>query len=233
MTKHNLNYYSLVCSRDSDYSGTTKNLFKYFSDAGVKVKSLVGQPSIFTAYDKGVNSLKDARSNDIVILCHDDIDILTPADRFKFILDENLKEDIGFVGVAGTSKLNADGIWWDWNDPQHMSGEVIHGSYRDSHTTNFGPYKEVAVLDGVFLAARVSTLKKLDLIKPGAFEGGWDFYDITYCLQALKLGFVNLTVPIKLRHESPGAVTGRESWHKNRLALSSMYSLPVELEEES
>lgn len=224
-----VNYYSLVCSRDTQYSNTTKQLFSYFSKAGIKVKSLVGQESIFSAYDKGVKSLIDARGQDIVILCHDDIEIYNSPDSFKQILDLNLAEDVGFVGVAGTSKLNADGVWWDWNDPTHMSGRVDHGNDRDKQTTNFGPYKEVAVLDGVFMAARMSTLAKLDLLKPGAFEGGWDFYDIHYCLQALKIGFINLTVPINIRHESPGSVSGRESWHKNRMALSSMYNLPVEI----
>lgn len=218
--------YSLICSRNTLYKPTTLALFEYFNQVGVKVKSLIGKTSIFDAYSEAFNSLSSVCSpEDIIIMCHDDIQILTPIGNFNSLLINSFDENTGFIGVAGTSKLNSNGVWWDWSDPQYMRGTVYHGkSVKEMHPTHFGDPGSVVVLDGLFLAVKVKVLKELiDLKKPETFEGNWDFYDLHYTFQSFLKKKTNKVVPIMLRHESGGDLTNRDSWHKNRISFIEMY----------
>ena len=222
-----LKIYSLICSRDNNHSKTTLELFSYFKDAGIETKSLIKFDSIFNAYECGIKRI-NPNPEDIIILCHDDIEIKNSKEEFIKILTDNTK-DPGFIGVAGTKHFNRTGIWWNWSKPIYMSGRVDHGLKGQEHGTYFGPYGNTVVMDGVFLACNGTTAKGLKWLKPSAFTGKWDFYDLFYTFQSYLLGFTNRTVPIMIRHESPGQM--RESWHKNREAFISMYNdkLPAEV----
>ena len=148
--------HSLTCTRSSEYSETTINLLEYFERCDINSKILVNQKSIFDAYEKGIDEL-GAAFDDIIILCHDDIEILTDAKVFIHLLKEKLtKSDTGFVGIAGTRILGESGVWWDmdnWKAGAH-SGYVFHGKTIDAaDSTYFGKLGEVVVLDGLFLAA--------------------------------------------------------------------------------
>ena len=78
-------------------------------------------------------------------------------------------------------------------------------------------------MDGVFLAATIKTLRSIQLTKPAAFQGAWDFYDIFYTFQTHLKNKKNYTVPIQIRHESIGELAGRDSWHKNREAFINIF----------
>ena len=223
-----INYYSLICSRSNGHNKTALELFKYLGEAGVQVKNLIGYNSIFEAYSEGFKSL-NAKNQDIIILCHDDISIIDPHKQFKKALQETQVYDTGFIGVAGTARLQETAVWWDWVNPQHMKGSVYHGTSETSHRTDFGPPGKVVVLDGLFLACRAELLTKIDLTKPIEFEGNWDFYDLHLTLQAYQRNFNNKVVKLQLRHESMGEITDRTSWHKNREAFMKMYKLPIKL----
>jgi len=219
-----MNIYSLTCTRDEELSLTTTKLLEYFKRCNIESKLLINESSIFDAYDKGIDSL-NAKLDDIIILCHDDIEIMTDPLLFTQLLKKNLsKPDIGFVGVAGTAKLTKNGVWWDlevWKDSLH-SGVVYHGPDMDNlESTYFGKLGEVVVLDGLFLAATKKTLRNIQIKKPIVFEGAWDFYDIFYTFQAFLKKKKNYTLPIQIRHESFGDLAGRDSWHKNRNAFCS------------
>ena len=95
------------------------------------------------------------------------------------------------------------------------------------YPTFYGPYDNVAVLDGLFLAAKAKNLKTVGLEKPQYFEGEWDFYDIHYTTTALKHGMKNRAVPIPMIHHSSGQLVGRDSWHKNRQAFINNNTLPI------
>lgn len=220
--------YSLICSRNNTFSKTSLDLFSYMRDCGIEVKSLIGFKSIFDAYIKGVETL-DANPEDIVILCHDDIEIKNPKEEFKAILTSATRTD-GFIGVAGTRYFENTGVWWNWNTPQNMSGKVSHGLKGQDKETYFGPLGRVVVLDGVFLACNVKTLASIHMAQPTDFIGDWDYYDIFYTFQTHLKGYSNRTVPIMLRHESPGQM--RQSWHQNRVVFTEIYknNLPAKIE---
>ena len=221
-----MNIYSLTCTRDKDLSKTTTNLLEYFKNCNIESKVLYGEKSIFEAYDKGLDDL-NANLDDIIIMCHDDIEILTRPEVFTHMLKEKLKKDnTGFVGIAGTRRFAKTGVWWDmeqWKAGSH-SGYVFHGEDLDSMSaTFFGQLGEVVVMDGVFLAATKKTLRSIQLKQPKAFVGKWDFYDIFYTFQTYQKGKKNYTLPIQIRHESIGELAGRDSWHKNREAFLKIF----------
>ena len=77
-------------------------LSAYFHRAGWEVCLLSGYSSIFEAFAKG-REMHNIGPKDKIILCHDDIEILTDPIYFNEFLDSKLDaSDTGFVGIAGT-----------------------------------------------------------------------------------------------------------------------------------
>ena len=221
MTNAPFKIYSLICSRDNNYSATTLELFRYFKSCNIEVKNLIGFKSIFNAYNDGFNRLK-CDPNDIIIMCHDDIEVKMPQTNFLQELTSNLNED-GFIGVAGTAALTESCCWWE--NKFALRGKVEHGPKDKPYMTFFGLPGETVVMDGVFLACRASTLMRLTLPKPDSFTGLWDFYDLYFTFQSYLLGFHNKVVPIMIRHESPGNM--RDSWHETRLQFYELYRVKI------
>tara|TARA_Y100000034_G_scaffold134189_1_gene201887 strand:+ start:557 stop:1144 length:588 start_codon:yes stop_codon:yes gene_type:complete len=183
---------------------------------------LVNSNSIFSAYSKALESL-DCSDEDIVIMCHDDIEIVSTEQNFLNTLIQGVMQpQTGFIGPAGTTELTEDAVWWNkiqWQQMKHR-GFVFHGKGLDKNpeATFYGQYGQVAVLDGVFQAAQVKTLKKVGLDKPDYLEGDWDYYDIHYTHKAHSMGLKNHAVPILLLHNSVGSID-RSSWNQNREAF--------------
>tara|TARA_R110000822_G_scaffold15916_5_gene54540 strand:- start:206 stop:895 length:690 start_codon:yes stop_codon:yes gene_type:complete len=192
--------------------------------AGWEVCLLSGYSNIFEAFKKGID-LHNITAEDRVILCHDDIEILTDAKYFnKFIEDKLSLKDTGFVGVAGTCMLKHSGVWWEGvNQPlsptNALAGIVYHGSPGNMRETYYGTCQRVAVMDGLFLATTGKVLHSIALNKPSYFKGDWDFYDIFYTSQAFIKGLKNYVVPIHVVHNSPGEIKDKEGWHLNREAF--------------
>lgn len=220
--------YSFICTRD--FNPTLNSLLPYLETVGAEIKLIKGAESIFNGYIKAFNKVNPA-DNDIIILCHDDIEIHNSPNYFRAVLLNTFKnKEVGFAGVAGTTYLGEDAVWWNherWKRGMH-SGFVYHGS--DIYTASFtyyGPFRPVVVLDGLFLVSTGKVLKEISLHQPSYFEGNWDFYDLYYTLQSHLKGFQNVTIPITLMHNSKGELAGRESWMKNREAFIKHFSLPV------
>ena len=214
--------FSIICTRDKNLSPTTKALVGILSSYGVEIKVLANQNSIFEAYEKGLE-LCNADPKDIIICCHDDIELKTDKAQFIAALSKCIEADAGFIGPAGTTNLGIDAVWWNhqrWEGGYHR-GLVTHFNpdNKKTHGTHYGPHGQVVALDGLFLAARKEIWEKVGLQKPTYFEGDWDFYDIHYTTMAHQLGYKNYTVPIDMIHYSRGELVGRDSWHKNREAF--------------
>jgi|688.fasta_scaffold252275_3 hypothetical protein len=229
-----IKYFALIPTKSNQLKDITKDLLSYLAKTGVDVILLPNKKSIFSAYEQGLKLIEDKnpQPNDVIILCHDDIEILNKPEHFRDQLNFLANNpNFGFVGPAGTTFLGDNATWWDhqvWHEGHH-SGFVMHGTKFNQHTTYYGEYRQVVVLDGLFLAARYQTLKSIKIERPSTFEGMWDFYDLYYTMQAHKLGLNNNTLPFFIRHESMGDLAGRDSWHKNREAFKKMYELPEKI----
>ena len=225
--------HAFICTRSKDLKSVTTKLVEYLKAAGVEVSLIVNSSSIFKGYKKALDRAKP-NPDDIIILCHDDIEILNHKDSFIKVLVTNLlhQPKTGFLGVAGTTYLSEDAVWWNhqlWQKGKH-SGFVLHGEdINNLQPTYYGEYREVVVLDGLFLAASAKTLQTVGLEKPEYFEGEWDFYDIHYTTKAREMGLKNKTVPLFIVHNSGGDLVGRDSWAKNREAFTQNHSLPFEV----
>ncbi len=202
-------------------SATDKNdgLDAYLRHAGFEVGYRVGESSLFDAYRNGTRDVSD---DDHIILCHNDIAILSDRHVLWSLCDRILANDrVGFIGVAGTDYLNRTGIWW--NDQKRLLGSVFHGhDVASSRYDCFGPtFGCAVVLDGVFLAIKGRVLKQIDLRKPESFYADWHYEDMHYTFQAHKLGFTNLVVPLQILHRSIGHLD--EAWEKSRRAFVKEY----------
>jgi hypothetical protein len=223
---------ALISTRDTQVTETKSNLLAQLCRSNIDVKLGVGQHSIFDFYNDAVKSMADLPSDHIVIMCHDDIEILNDREDFKDILDKGLKPSVGFVGVAGTTLLGTDAVWWEIN--RRRAGLHRGMVYQGKRLTDpfvqcnmFGvTNNEVVVLDGCFMAARLGTLRDINLARPDEFQGNWDFYDLFYTMQTFLQGKKNMVIPVVILHNSPGSLVGRDSWVKNREAFQKMFELP-------
>lgn len=234
--------HAIICTRSSkEVSKTTDNLLQFFVRCGIQISLMSGASSIFRAYQGAFDRI-NPNDEDICIFCHDDIVLNEDPVQFKDKLARAcLLPETGFVGVAGTTHLSENAVWWDqalWKEGKHR-GSVWHlkeepGLLNDrnlaSYNTFYGPPDDVVALDGLFLAARADVIRKIGLEKPEYFEGEWDFYDIHYTTSAFKEGFINKVIDLRILHESIGELVGRESWHKNRAAFIANNELPMKIE---
>jgi len=222
--------YAIICTRDKELKPVTQGLVHKLSSLPAKIMLAVNQDSIFSGYKKAFDKI-NPNDNDIFILCHDDIELKSKNEDIVNALSIVNAEGYGFVGVAGTTFLGENAVWWDnqkWNRGFH-SGEVYHpdkGTNR-FHQTFYGPPKKVVVMDGLFLAASAKTLREVGLEKPEYLKGNWDFYDLHYTYTAYKKGLTNITVPIKIAHHSTGELVGRQGWEENRVAFINNSELPA------
>lgn len=212
-------------------------LLDFFDMAGWKVVPLVGFESIFEAFAAGAKQ-EDIQKDDLIIFCHDDIEILTNPKDFNLFIEKNLEDSkSGFVGVAGTRFLRHSCVWWEGEAPTNhinsLAGSVYHGDKKkELYQTYFGPLGDVAVLDGLFLAAKGRTVNTIQLGKPKTFSGNWDFYDLFYTAQAHLKGMRNRVIPLDIIHYSKGEIKGKTSWSENREAFKNLFndSLPMYVE---
>ena len=221
--------FAIICTKTKELKEVTNALLHTLSSFGIETKVMANQPSIFEGYKKGLQKCK-AADTDIVIFCHDDIELLDSKTEFIAKLAHCVKVTTGIVGPAGTSLLGPDAVWWNhdaWRAGYH-SGAVHHRQDDGTvYSTEYGPYRKVVVLDGLFLAARKAVWDMVGLDKPEYFKGNWDFYDIHYTSKAHNMGMENHTIPLKIIHHSSGELVGRDSWHDNREAFIKHTDLPL------
>ena len=78
-----------------------------------------GEKSLSQVY----NEILNESSNDIVVLCHDDIYFDTTSWYHK-VVKHFEKDEYGILGMAGTTYMPKSGKWWE--DRKKMFGIVNH-----------------------------------------------------------------------------------------------------------
>jgi tetratricopeptide (TPR) repeat protein len=153
--------------------------------------------SLCEGYNRGI-----ARAGgELVVMCHDDIRILSP--DFAAKLRAYLAA-YDLIGVAGTTHVT--GPSWGWSGPPHtfcwVSQAFLTAQYRKDGPVTLlmgsrGPVvRDAQMLDGVFLAARRGLLQTFDR---------FHFYDLDFSYRAHLAGAkVAICLDIALFHDSAG-----------------------------
>ncbi len=160
---------------------------------------------------------ESVRAPAILLFVHDDIHLC------DFHWTEALRSGLtrfDIVGLAGNRRRVPMQPAWACVDEKftrdkwfNLSGTVAHGKGFPAEAVDvFGPSSQrVALLDGLFLAARSETLCAKSLRFDERF--GFHFYDLDFCRQAQQAGLTLGTWPISVIHESAGGYAS-EGWRR-------------------
>ena len=207
-----------VCSRSGKEPESLKKLVDYCNGSeALGINVTYDSSSIYEGHKQNITFFKGMplEDNDIIVLCHDDLEIISNVDSVIKHLQLARKPNVGFLGLAGSCYIPREGGWWNARNTGDARGFVFQGTNPATMTPNyFGKSGQVVVLDGCFMAITYGNLKKIGLDQPEYLETGWDFYDIHLTYKAHMDGFSNYVIPIIAMHESPGMM--REGWFTAR-----------------
>jgi len=209
----------IICSVTAHkFALVTANFKAVLGTVPYEVIGIHDAKSLSEGYNRGI-----ARSRgDIVIFCHDDIEILTPA--FYQLLCKYL-ETYDVVGCAGTDRL-IESAWFGAGDP------FIHGAVAypaiDAwpcdryHVQIWGDLKllevpEIQALDGFFFAVKRAVLDhvKFDEVN---FDG-FHVYDTDFTFAAYLSGFrLAVCKDILIAHQSYGNFNAEYQTYRARFA---------------
>lgn len=181
--------------------------------------------SLTSAYNRGLEQAK----YDIVVFCHDDIEIETKQWGKKLIKQYERNEDYGIIGVAGTKHMSESGMWWE--NKKTMYGRVKHTkdgkSWLSTYSSDLGnDIEEVVTIDGVFFTCHKKRIKN-------NFDErvtGFHFYDVSFSfsnhIEGVKIGVIT---NIRINHKSIGETN--DQWEENRVKFIETYkaNLPTKL----
>ena len=111
-----------------------------------------GEKSLYEVY----NEIISESTNEILVLCHDDIYFDTN-NWGKKLLKHFEKSDYGVLGVAGTTYMPKSGMWWE--DRKKMIGIVNHEDkgkkWESKYCDNFGDLiLDSVIVDGLFISIK-------------------------------------------------------------------------------
>ncbi len=174
----------IICSPNNDrFQAVSSNLALLLVNDPYEIIRIADARSLAEGYARAV-----ARSRgDILVFCHDDIEILSAdfADRLKQHM-----ERFDLVGVAGTSRL----IRGEWvaAGPPFIFGQVTQPHRQGGYVVRiFGvPSRAVAgiqAIDGLFFAARRRVIDTVPF-DASTFDG-FNHYDLDFSFAAHLAGF--------------------------------------------
>ncbi len=192
----------IICSiSPGKFMAISRNFVSLFTNVPFEIIGIHDARSLCEGYNRGI----DQSHGDILIFCHDDIEILAP--DFHARLCRHLdKYDV--IGCAGTTRL-VNSFWWLAGDP------YIHGIVAEPllagnryYLYSWGGYSQVVVeniqaLDGFFIAInrRVTETIRFD---EKTFDG-FHVYDTDFTYSTYLAGFkLAVCKDLLIAHQSRG-----------------------------
>jgi GT2 family glycosyltransferase len=184
-----------------------------------------GEKSLAQVY----NEIIGESSNNILVLCHDDIKLETGWAK-KLMQDFENNHDFSIIGKAGSCYFPESGVYWE-KMQQTMVGQVYH--HPDGQKKWLSKYSPklpflvpVVTLDGLFLSFDKTKIKH----KFDETIGKFHFYDHGFCvpnyLDGVKIG---VTSSFEITHKSVGK-PNEEFWvSKNQFLQKWGSKLPLDL----
>lgn len=182
-----------------------------------------GTHSLSEAY----NIILSKSSNDIVILCHDDIYFEKPNWGNKILKHFKRNPEYGILGAAGSKYLPKSGRWWEVNT--EMFGIVNHEHEGKKWTSKYSESKgskldDTIIVDGLFMVINKNNIKHNfnEEVK------GFHFYDIDFSFNNFLSGVkIGVFYDVRITHLSIGQTN--EQWEENRKLFAKKYesNLPL------
>lgn len=218
----------IICSVTAHkFALVTANLGAILGAAPYEVIGIHDAKSLSEGYNRGI-----ARSRgEIVIFCHDDIEILTPA--FHQLLCKHL-ESYDVIGCAGTDCL-IESKWVAAGDPfvHGMVAYPANGEWPCARYDllvwggiNVTEVPGIQALDGFFIATKREVLNHVKFDE--ANFDGFHVYDTDFTFAAYLSGFrLAVCKDILIAHQSGGDFSGKYQIYRARFAEKYGDHLPV------
>ncbi len=196
----------------------------------------VSNPQIIPIENEGKYSLPEAynmileqATNDIVVLCHDDIYFDSKNWGSKILKHFKRNPEYGILGLAGSTQLPESAKWWE--DFSKMKGIVNHEhegkKWESKYSASLGnQIDDVVLVDGLFIVLNKKNIKQTfnEEIK------GFHFYDVDFSfrnfIEDVKIGII---YDVRVTHKSIGQTN--EQWEQNRIVFAEKHKdlLPVKI----
>jgi hypothetical protein len=184
-----------------------------------------GEKSLSQVY----NEIIDESTNDILVLCHDDIYFDTNRWGKRLLRSFEKHSEYGILGVAGSTIMPKSGQWWE--DRSKMFGVVNHEHEGKKWVSRYSQneeheVKQTVIVDGLFISLNKNKIKK----KFDETVEGFHFYDVQFTFQNhiedVKVGVI---FNVRITHKSIGMTN--EKWENNRQIFANKYKdiLPLKV----
>lgn len=175
------------------------------------------------------NMILEKSSNDIVILCHDDIYFDSKNWGQKILKHFKRNQEYGILGLAGSVQLPKSAKWWE--DFSKMRGIVNHEHEGKKWESKYSQSQgniidDVVLVDGLFIVINKKKIKQ----NFNQDIKGFHFYDVDFSfrnfINNVKIGVI---YDVRVTHKSIGQTN--EQWEKNReiFADNNQNLLPVKI----
>ena len=196
----------------------------------------VPNPQIIPIENEGKYSLPEAynmilkqATNDVVVLCHDDIYFDSKNWGSKILNHFKRNSDYGILGLAGSTQLPSSAKWWE--DFSKMKGIVNHEhggkKWESKYSASLGnQIDDVVLVDGLFIVLNTKNVKQ----KFNEEIKGFHFYDVDFSfrnfIEDVKIGVI---YDVRVTHKSIGETN--EQWEQNRIVFAEKHKdiLPVKI----
>jgi hypothetical protein len=201
------------CTRKYEIEKTSLPLYRSYIDGlntpnyllDIVWENSEGMP---TVYNKKIKQYQNSEA-EFLVCVHDDV-YIDDLKLYEKLKAANTKLGYDIIGLAGglNPKLTNPALWHIMTERSQQRGEVAHpaGNPNQTMTTPFGPTpSRVAIMDGLFMALNLETIKKTDW----KFNENYNFhhYDISSCIDANRKGLKLGVYPIHVIHSSPGLLS--------------------------
>jgi glycosyltransferase involved in cell wall biosynthesis len=196
----------------------------------------LSNPQIIPIENEGKYSLPEAynmileqSTNDIVVLCHDDIYFDSKNWGSKILKHFKRSPEYGVLGLAGSTHLPESAKWWE--DFSKMKGIVNHEhggkKWESKYSASLGnQIDDVVLVDGLFIVLNKKNIKQTfnEEIK------GFHFYDVDFSfrnfIEDVKIGVI---YDVRVTHKSIGQTN--DEWEQNRIKFAEKHknNLPVKI----
>jgi tetratricopeptide (TPR) repeat protein len=208
----------VTCSIDETKRNNVRSLYeRLFSGFPLEIASVRDARSLADAY----NAVVSQSSAEIVVLSHDDIDVLAPDFALRLI---GALTEFDAVGVIGSTRM--DGPTVGWSGHPHLRGWITHRMPGDSmYQVDLLDLRASAagavVLDGVLLAARRGVLSAVPF--DAVTFDGFHLYDIDWSFRASRAGFrVGVRGDLLVVHASRGRYD--DAWERYASRFCEKYA---------